>query len=102
MRRQKGGSSDPWNDVSNQVSVDPVDDAGIDISHLLQRDLILESVREELVQERESLGFGTCWPARVWGFFGRFFLRHWPFLYEGSRELWFPSLEAPQSYLQRD
>ena len=51
MRRQKGGSSDPWNDVSNQVSVDPVDDAGIDISHLLQRDLIMESVREELVQE---------------------------------------------------
>ena len=39
------------NDVRNQVSVDPVDDAGIDISHLLQRDLILESVREELVQE---------------------------------------------------
>ena len=29
--------SDPWTDVSHQVSVDPVDDAGIDISHLEQR-----------------------------------------------------------------
>ena len=28
--------SDPWNDVSHQVSVDPVDDAGIDISDLKQ------------------------------------------------------------------
>ena len=26
--------SDPWTDVSHQVGVDPVDDAGIDISHL--------------------------------------------------------------------
>ena len=30
------GASDPWNDVSNQVSVDPVDDTGIDISQLKQ------------------------------------------------------------------
>ena len=29
--------SDPWTDVSHKVSVDPVDDAGIDISHLEQR-----------------------------------------------------------------
>ena len=29
--------SDPWNDVSHKVGVDPVDDAGIDISHLEQR-----------------------------------------------------------------
>ena len=29
--------SDPWNDVSHQVGVDPVDDACIDISHLEQR-----------------------------------------------------------------
>ena len=29
--------SDPWTDVSHEVSVDPVDDAGIDISHLEQR-----------------------------------------------------------------
>ena len=29
--------SDPWNDVSHQVSVHPVDDAGIDISDLEQR-----------------------------------------------------------------
>ena len=28
--------SDPWNDVSHQVSVDPVDDARVDISHLNQ------------------------------------------------------------------
>ena len=32
-----GSSSDPWADVSYKVSVDPVDDAGIDISHLEQR-----------------------------------------------------------------
>ena len=38
LRRTKDGSgSDPWADVSHQVSVDPVDDAGIDISHLEQR-----------------------------------------------------------------
>jgi len=30
-------ASDPWADVSHQVSVDPVDDAGIDVSHLEQR-----------------------------------------------------------------
>ena len=30
-------SSAAWNDVSHQVSVDPVDDAGIDVSHLDQR-----------------------------------------------------------------
>ena len=29
--------SDPWNDVIHQVSVDPVDNAGIDISDLEQR-----------------------------------------------------------------
>ena len=29
--------SDPRTDVSHEVSVDPVDDAGIDISHLEQR-----------------------------------------------------------------
>ena len=34
MRRHQGGSSDPGADVSNQVSVDPIDDAGIGISHL--------------------------------------------------------------------
>ena len=28
--------SDPWKDVIHQVSVDPVDNAGIDISHLKQ------------------------------------------------------------------
>ena len=28
--------SDPWNDVSHKVGVDPVDDAGIDISDLKQ------------------------------------------------------------------
>ena len=28
--------SDPWDDVSHQVGVDPVDDASIDISHLKQ------------------------------------------------------------------
>ena len=32
-----GSDSDPWNDVSYQVGVDPIDDAGIDISHLEQR-----------------------------------------------------------------
>ena len=36
MRRHQGGSSDPGADVSNQVSVDPIDDAGagIGIRHL--------------------------------------------------------------------
>ena len=34
MRRHQVSSSDPWADVSNQVSVDQVDDAGIGISHL--------------------------------------------------------------------
>ena len=29
--------SNPWGDVGHEVSVDPVDDAGIDISHLEQR-----------------------------------------------------------------
>ena len=29
--------SDPWTDVSHEVSVDPVDDACIDISYLEQR-----------------------------------------------------------------
>ena len=29
--------SNPWTDVSHQVSIDPVDDADIDISHLEQR-----------------------------------------------------------------
>ena len=29
--------SDPWADVSHEVSVDPVDDAGVDISDLKQR-----------------------------------------------------------------
>ena len=29
--------SDPWNDVGHEVGVDPVDGAGVDISHLEQR-----------------------------------------------------------------
>ena len=29
--------SDPWADVSHEVSIDPVDDSGIDVSHLEQR-----------------------------------------------------------------
>ena len=34
----KGGSgSDPWADVGHQVSVDPVDDAGINVSNLEER-----------------------------------------------------------------
>ena len=37
MRRHQGSSSDPGADVSRQVGVDPVDDAGVDISHLEQR-----------------------------------------------------------------
>ena len=31
------GASDPWNDVGDEIGVDPVDDAGINISHLKQR-----------------------------------------------------------------
>ena len=31
-----GKGLDPWNDVRHEVSVDPVDDAGIDISHPVQ------------------------------------------------------------------
>ena len=31
------GASDPWNDVGHKISVDPVDNAGINISHLEQR-----------------------------------------------------------------
>ena len=31
------GASDPWNDVGDEIGVDPVDDSGIDISHLKQR-----------------------------------------------------------------
>ena len=30
------GASDPWNDVGDEIGVDPVDDAGVDISHLKQ------------------------------------------------------------------
>ena len=40
MAREQVGlelGSDPWADVSYEVSVDPVDDACIDISHLEQR-----------------------------------------------------------------
>ena len=36
MNMNGAQSSDPRTDVSHQVSVDPVDDAGIDISHLEQ------------------------------------------------------------------
>ena len=32
-----GKGLDPWNDVGHEVGVYPVDDAGIDISHLEQR-----------------------------------------------------------------
>ena len=35
--RLGGRSSDPWNDVGHKVSVDPVDDACIHVSHLAQR-----------------------------------------------------------------
>ncbi len=37
MRRHQGSSSDPGADVSHQVSVDPVDDAGINVSNLKKR-----------------------------------------------------------------
>ena len=55
--------SDPWNDVSHKVSVDPVDEAGIDISQL--RPFGAHFGAQKMICSRFALKKRPVWTAQI-------------------------------------